>query len=99
MAELEELNQKVDRIVEEVHIVRAGLYGNKSLPGMEGDIPEIKTHLVKLNGRVDKIKDNTDINTAAIQMLNERWKWLRVIVAVALGAVITTIGWLANYYL
>ena len=87
-----ELEKKVDKLLEvtnkiesNVMVMRTQLYSNPDMPGAVGDIPEIKTHLCRINGRLTDGDRKLSAHAGDIKMLKDRWKWAKWIASGSAG--------------
>lgn len=75
-----------------IKMIKAGLYGDPDIPGFEGDIPEIKGHLCRINDRLTKGDIELAKHDASIKVLKDRWKWAKWLIGGAAGGGLTGIG-------
>ena len=92
--------QKINQMAEVVARIdeRSILLSNR-LYDQQGDIPQIKKHLEKMNGEVQEHKELIDKNTSDIKnsplkFLGKRWFWVIVAIVIlsVLGLNVSDIG-------
>lgn len=88
MADQELLNA-IKEVGYQVDKLDTKLYGEN---GFEGDIPEIKKHIQRIDGRLEKGDDMLYEHDTCIKVLKDRWKWLKWMIPVGAGGGVTGLG-------